>query len=189
MNQVNTVANKKYEVIFEGEKYIKNNDGWRRKDFTIPRQNIIVKLNKLLEDVFLKEVENSNYTVEELIKKADIEKNSKNFVIAERYIKKAISKSPENLMLYAKLCSFLRELGKPEEALAETEKIKNYKNSALSISRAGAMCDLGRYLEAKKEIAPILASGSTRSKEYAFFIVNRIKKEAPELYERSDLFE
>jgi len=89
---------------------------------------------------------------------------------------------PEDPAALSVLCSSLRKLGKPEEALERTKDYK-YHNAALLTSRAAAMCDLGLWKEAKHEVCIALAiSKDDSEKAEVFNVVKRIKDAAPYLY-------
>jgi hypothetical protein len=80
------------------------------------------------------------------------------------------------------LCSAFRAQNAPERALEETEAHRQVSYPPLLTSRAGAMCDLGMWEEAKREIARVLAQPVDHSD--AFLVVHRIKAARPDLYDK-----
>ena len=74
------------------------------------------------------------------------------------------------------LCSTLRALGKPAEAVRVTEQWHNTNYGPLLTSRAAALCDLGEWRAAKRIIARVHNSDSAAS------VVGRIKRARPDLY-------
>ena len=81
----------------------------------------------------------------------------------------------------AVLCSVLRKQGAPEKALHETEASPHLPYSPLLTSRAAAMCDLGMWEAAKREVVRVLAMPGDH--DGAFEVVHRIKASRPDLYE------
>jgi predicted RNA polymerase sigma factor len=79
----------------------------------------------------------------------------------------------------AAISSVLREMKRPEEALDVTELYRHAGHSAIHTTRAGALCDLGRWEEARKEVGISLA---IESSDESFLVVKRIKAAKPELY-------
>ncbi|MCB0226529.1 MAG: hypothetical protein KDI02_22745, partial [Anaerolineae bacterium] len=63
------------------------------------------------------------------------------------------------------------------------EAFRDTNYSPLLTSRAAALCDLKRWEEAKKTIGRCLVISKN---ETAFSVVNRIKAERPDLYEKEE---
>lgn len=175
---------KKYEVELDGGIYVKDQRGWTDSKYTVPPRAIQHKLNAIMNSCIDRLFTVDTGNVDELLERVDEEKEALNLDIAEDYVRKAIGLNPKNFEAYAKLCSVLRANGRPEQALKETEKFRSGKNFSLLTSRAAAMCDLDLYEKAKKELGPVLARAKGESKMIALMVVNRIKKEAPWVYEK-----
>ena len=124
----------------------------------------------------------NNYSIGQLINKADMASKDRSFFLAETLIKEAIKQKPDDPYIYSKLCDILRMSEKPKKALKATDDLPFKKNLPFLTSRAAAMCDLGMYKRASREIAPVLAEGYSCSKVSALRIVKRIKRNAPGVY-------
>jgi len=180
---------------------------WERwidlKSFIVPPGIIKLKLNlKLKESIISKEIDFSNLKLTNLITLASNFKNEgapddPNSKYTKSIDKSALSvsiyimeelilpKNPGDSATLSVLCSLLRKIGKPQEAL---EKTKNYSypSAPLLTSRAAAMCDLELWKEAKHEVGRALAMIKNNSdKQEAFNVVIRIKEAAPYLYKNN----
>lgn len=173
------------KVQFEGKIYFKEKNGWRGSDNVIPPREVIHKLNGMIREKLLLEVEEAPPNPKVLLAKAE-EEISANYDIAEKYVRRAIKLGARDGGTYSKLCAILRSMKKPEQALSDTEYARKSGNDALLTCRAAAMCDLQMHEKARKELAPVLARGSSDSKNYALLVVKRIKKEAPHVYEKDE---
>ncbi len=181
------MANKIENLFFDldGRKYMWNWKYWMdKKSFIEPPLVITSKLNKkLTEAIFNKEIDFSKLHSRELMSIASNCKDAGLYNVSHYLIESILSKSGEDAATLSVLCSLLRKMGKPEEALQRTESC-NSKNGPLLTSRAAAMCDLGLWEKAKKEISKAFAlSGDSSNKGEAFSVYSRIKSARPDLYE------
>jgi len=156
---------------------------------------IKLKLNlKLKESIVNKEIDLSNLEISELttlasnFKDEGAPENSSfkdmaaleiSVFIIEELI---LTKNPEDSAALSVLCSLLRKVNKPKEALEKTKSYK-YQNAALFTSRAAAMCDLELWEEAHNEVARAIAMVSDiKDKQEGFNVVKRIKEVRLDLY-------
>lgn len=78
----------------------------------------------------------------------------------------------------AQLSSGLRKLGRPDEAVNLCAAHEKHADAVLFTTYAAALCDVGRFEEARSKIARALAkSGSPE----AFLVLARIRSERPDL--------
>lgn len=79
--------------------------------------------------------------------------------------------------------SIYRDQGEPKLALLVTEPFVRDNDPAVFTTRAGALCDLDQWEEAKRTVGRALAilRGASHKAE-AFAVVSRIKSARPDLY-------
>jgi predicted Zn-dependent protease len=167
-------------VELNGEIYTWDGYRWVDSSSIIPPHNITLKLNALIKD----EVEQEDSSIsdeKELLKRVHIACSTKQYDRAENILRHILSKDPSNLSVISVLCAVLREKGLSDKAIEETSHLKHSKNLALSTCRSAALCDMGLWEDAKKEIGRVLA---VRSSDEAFNVVKRIKKHRPDLYDK-----
>lgn len=169
------------QVEFEGGYYTWNGNTWYDKNFLIPSQVLINKLNMLLMAVLEQEDENI-HDVDELLERARGARDSLQYERAQKLARCVITIFPDHLGAIAVLCSCLRANGHAQQAIDETDGFDSENYPPLLNSRAAALCDLGRWEEAKKLVSRSRAIGS----EEAFSIINRIKGARPDLYYSDD---
>ncbi len=114
-----------------------------------------------------------------LLKQAADARMHNQFIRAEQLIRRVINLQSSHSGAYAMLCSILRDRGLPQKALDETEAVRRSSYPPLLTSRAAAYCDLDQWEDAAKEIAVVLAMGGSNE---AWKVVERIKKEKPDIY-------
>jgi tetratricopeptide (TPR) repeat protein len=171
-------------VELDGKEFIWNGERWFDKStFIIPPHDIINTLNlRLMPD--LEKEDSTVNSIKELLERSVKAKSAGQYTRSEKLTRRVLSIDPENLGALAILSSCLRLTGKPESALQETEGFKTANYTPLITSRAAALCDLGRWEEAKKTIGRSLAIRKNNLE--AFTVVNRIKSERPDLYKKRD---
>jgi tetratricopeptide (TPR) repeat protein len=171
---------KQIKLVLGGKEYLWNGSYWiDLESFLVPPQQIIEELNKLLNEV---DFDYKKLPINDLKKLASNFKDNGNNVKAIEIIEYILNKTPNESATLSILCSLLRKIGKPEEAIKRTNNY-NLSNAALLTSRAAAMCDLGQWENAKKEVGRALAIiKGNNGKHEAFNVVNRIKENRPDLY-------
>ncbi len=146
-----------------------------------PPEALVHKLNALLMP-FLEAEDKQIGESNELLQRAKQARDSKQYARAEKLARRVAKLFPDNVGAFAVLSSCLRARGCPQEALDETECAKFESYPPLLNSRAAALCDLGRWEEAKNVVGRSLAIGTDKGE--AFLIVARIKATKPELYQQ-----
>ena len=159
------------KIKLEGREYQWDWEKWiDLKSFIQIPILIASKLNlKLKESIITGEIDLSNLEIKDLttiasnFKEAGAPEDSPSFKdiaaleIAVFIIDKLIlTKDSRDSCALTVLCSVLRKLDKPEEALERTKDYA-YPFPALFTTRAAAMCDLELWAEAKHEVGIALA--------------------------------
>lgn len=166
-------------VELEGKSYVWNGSAWyEATTFLKPPIMIIAKLNNCLSDT-LEEKDENLADIHLLIERAVNARNWLQYSRSEKLARRILKLEPSSQPALAILCAALRARGFPQEALAETDDYKGLPYPALLTSRAAALCDLGRWEEAKKTVGRSLAISNS---EEAHSVVNRIKAAKPDLY-------
>ncbi len=145
----------------------------------IPPRALTQTLNAELQTI-LAEQDDRTADFDTLLDHAKAAARAGQMTRAERLVRKALEIQPGHGGAAAVLSSVLRQRRAPDRALQETEHCRDPRNLPLLTSRAAAYCDLGRWEEAKREIAPVLAQGDA---DGALAVVRRIKAARPDLYE------
>lgn len=167
------------QVELDGKRYTWNGSSWYETEtFLTPPLVVVRQLDRLLDQSPTRE-ELALKDADKLLQRARDAGIANMHGRAEALIRRALKLSPGHLGALAMLCSTLRARRKPSQALQETEPWKKHSYGPLLTSRAAALCDLGRWVEAKKTISRVLAMGSS---DEAWSVVRRIKKARPDLY-------
>ncbi|HGJ65171.1 TPA: ribonuclease HI [bacterium] len=139
-----------YHVDFEGKIYIWNSQTWFDEQSSIvPPKAVIHRLNSLLEEILEREDDNIS-DLDQLLKRAREARDSLQYRRGQNLARRVISISHDHLPALSILCSCLRASGHAQQALDETEGFDSANYPPLLNSRASAMCDLGRWEDAKK---------------------------------------
>lgn len=159
---------------------------WKRwidlKSFIEPCYDDISKLNlELLRLIESNEIDLSKLEIKDLTRISSDLKDIGVFNTSKYFIELILLKEPGDPATLAVLCSLLRKIGNPKEALKRTENY-SYPNGALFTSRAAAMCDLGLWEDAYYVIVKALEMPS-RNRQEAWNVFKRIKEARPELCE------
>ena len=172
-------AMKNKRVEYENVPYIWNGERWfDARTFLTPCKDTQRKLNDRLRTLLAEEDarEDDPYR---LVQMASTARDALQYDRAEELCQRAIRMNPTDLAPYTVLSSVLRARGDSRHALKATEPFKHISSPALLTTRAAALCDLGRYKDAKRCVGRALAIAGS---EEAFSVVRRIKKVCPELY-------
>jgi hypothetical protein len=167
------------EILLSGRTFIWDGKRWYDAlSFLTPPKSVIHRLNALLEKQLAQKDVNAS-SVDELLELARRARDALQLVRAESLCRRALKLDPDHLGALSILCSILRALKQPEQALKETRAFREAGYQPLLVSRAAAFCDLEMWSQAKREIGRALALGKSES---AFLVVERIKRVKPELY-------
>jgi tetratricopeptide (TPR) repeat protein len=173
-----------HEVTLDGVRYTWDGNSWfETKSFLRPPTGIVSKLNALVRDSLASDdatITDANL----LMDRARQARESQQFERAVALLRRVLVIRPDSESALAILCSVLRAQGVPDRALAETDLFGHSNYPPLITSRAAAMCDLGRWEQAKKLIGRVLAMPGDHGE--AFSVVHRIKVARPDLYPPKD---
>lgn len=170
-------------VELENTNYIWTGNTWiEANTFINPPDGIVRKLNSCIAAKIQHE-DNTISNTQEILDRARTARDTLQHSRAISLARRVLELEHDNLAAAAILSSALRANGKPQQALLETEAFRDTNYSPLLTSRAAALCDLKRWEEAKKTIGRCLVISKN---ETAFSVVNRIKAERPDLYEKEE---
>jgi tetratricopeptide (TPR) repeat protein len=141
------------KIEYQGETYTRRNSKWANS------QNFIVPegLQKILNTIYIKNLDSSSYSVEELVKEGDRLKDSSSYITAIDFYEKALDDCDEVTYQYilprVTLC--YRKSNMPRKAVDLFSKTKSKYGSdfitpVLLTSVAAAYCDLREYENALK---------------------------------------
>jgi tetratricopeptide (TPR) repeat protein len=154
--------------------------------FTSPPAMIVDQLDAILLPILLEEDEKIS-DVQQLLDRAKEARDQKQHTRTESLARKILLLAPGNFGAMAILCSCLRAVGKPEEALKASESHKMVEYPPVILTRAAALCDLGRWEAAMIEVRKVLAISKKHSSwgyvnSQAPKLLNRIKTIRPDLF-------
>jgi hypothetical protein len=159
-------------VEMEGRTYVWTGRDWYDKTTNIkPPRPVLHKLEAWLAAQPL--------GIDEKLDLAKRARADKNLWLAEQLLRELFRDHPHHRGVAVQLSGVLRDRGLPEEALTITAPLVSSSYAPIFTTRAAALCDLGRWEEAKQEVARALALGK---EDEAFAVVGRIKKARPDLY-------
>ena len=157
---------KREQYTLNGEIYYLIRGRWVNSHFTSVSKEEMYKLNSLR----VKDLNFDNIEPSELIKMAQEMKDSEDYIYSKRLFETLFEKCDEKEVvrsILSRYTSILRNLEQPKEAIEIAEKyISKYGNyvytPALFTSLAGAYCDLGDPVEARKKanIANAMSGGN-----------------------------
>ena len=182
-----TVQTQRRTIEYDNRTYSWTGKRWVDiQTFTSPPAMIVDQLNALLLPILLEEDDKIS-EVQQLLDRAKDARDQKQYTRTESLARKALHLSPDNLGAAAILCSCLRTVGKPEEALKASESQKMVDYPPFILTRAAALCDLGRWEAAMVEVRKVLAISKKHSSwGYANIqvspILKRIKAIRPDLF-------
>jgi len=167
-------------IPYQGKDYIWTGAEWYEAGAHLtPPAGIIHDLNALIEDDQSAEDSLLN-RVPQLLAAACQARDAGQYRRAEELLRRAQFMEPGNLAVLAVLSSVYRASGHPAQAVAATDAYRDANDPVLLTTRAAALCDLGRWEEAKRTVGHSLA---IESSDEAFSVVHRIKAARPDLYD------
>ena len=157
---------KREQYILNGEIYYLIRGRWVNSHFTSVSKEEMYKLNSLR----VKDLNFDNIEPSELIKMAQEMKDSEDYIYSKRLFETLFEKCDEKEVvrsILSRYTSILRNLEQPQKAIEVAEKYisiygKYVYSPALFTSLAGAYCDLGDLVEARKNanIANAMSGGN-----------------------------
>jgi hypothetical protein len=154
--------------------------------FTSPPAMIRDQLDTILLPLLLEEDDKIS-DVQQLRDRAKDARDQKQYTRTESLARKILHLEPDNFGAMAILCSCLRTVGKPEEALKASESPKMVEYPPLILTRAAALCDLGRWEAAMVEVRKVVAIAKKHS-SWGYVnievskLLNRIKATRQDLF-------
>ena len=154
--------------------------------FTSPPAMIRDQLDSLLLPILLEEDDKIS-DVQQLLDRAKDARDQKQYTRTESLAREILHLAPGNFGAMAILCSCLRAVGKPEEALKASESPKMVEYPPLILTRAAALCDLGRWEAAMVEVRKVFAIAKKHS-SWGYVnievsrLLNRIKATRQDLF-------
>jgi tetratricopeptide (TPR) repeat protein len=118
-------------------------------------------------------------SIDETLDLAKRARADNNLWLAEHLLRTVFDDRPHHRGVVVRLSGVLRDQGQPEEALRITAPFVSSSYAPIFTTRAAALCDLGRWEEARHEVRRALAI--SRDDE-ALAVVDRIKKAWTDLY-------
>lgn len=167
-------------IAIDGRNYVWDGSAWHdEKSFLSPPASVVHTLNGLV-GAALASADRQISDPRELIGESCKARNSGQWSRAERLARRALELQPNNCVAATVLSAALRELKRPDEALAVTDAFVGSRSGPLLTTRAAALCDLGDWYEAKRTNSRAFAVSDGKCAE-AFAVHRRIKANAPEL--------
>ena len=170
--------------IMDGEQYYYMSDGmWVNSSFTKVTKPEMYKLEKIR----LKKIDLNSMSFENRVRMAQTMKDNENFSDAIKIFDGVLEECNDvRVIKFVLPCytSILRKFNKPEEAISfADEYIHIYgemvKTQSLYTSLAGAYCDIGDYIEARKKanIAYALCNGKANQELISVYArINSMEK-------------
>ena len=172
-------------VSFDEKQYTWDGDHWYRDaDFMRPPQAIERRLNELISgQVAADDAEVTD--LRELVRRAQRARLLDHLDRALELARRAHNLNRGHIGAATVLCSILRELNHPAEAILVANSYRNSSYAPILTSRAAALCDLGRWEEGLCQIRQVLAISMRRKdsgSSEALAVHARIRSNAPELF-------
>ena len=186
-NRSQAVQTQRRTIRYDNRTYAWTGKRWVDiETFTSPPAIIVDQLDAILLPILFEE-DDTISDVQKLIDRAKDAKTQAQYSRAEGLARKALQLSPDHPGALAVLCSCLRLLNRPEEALKASELHKMVEYPPVILTRAAALCDLGRWEDAMIEVRKVLAISKKHSSWgysniQADRIINRIKAIRPDLF-------
>jgi len=171
-----------FEVTLGGKRYTWTGKRWYGPDFLEPPKTVIAELDALAAPRF--DADDAALSdVQELLDAAKNLEDAGHDARALNLARKALARDPDHHGAAPVVMSILRKTGRSEEALVLADGFVSAgtKYPPLLTSRAAALCDLGRWDEALRQIRQVFAIGGGKGDAESLSVWSRIKAAAPEL--------
>jgi len=172
-----------HRVLLNGREYIRQDNRWiDARTYIEPELIIVRQLDAHIRAE--REAEDASITdTQDLLNAATAARDNNQLPRAEKLIRRAlgllIDDLSEFLAALAILCSVLRKLNRSGQAVEETAAYTHHSYEPLLASHAAALCDLGRWDEAKQVIQRAIGLPTSYQTEQ---VIKRIKRARPDLY-------
>lgn len=166
-------------LVFEGKTYTRRSEKWADSRNTIVPEGLQRDLNR----EYAKQLKPIDLSIEECVAHGDRFKNSGSIGLALKFYEEAAKRADCNTMAYIlpRMTSCYRKNGLPQKAIDILEYAsKTFGNEmvtpVLLTSAAGAYCDLGDYVRAKKCCDRAYAASNGRHSDELSLVYKRIQK-------------
>jgi hypothetical protein len=157
---------------FDGRKYRWTGVVWFDIETqTVPPEGICAKLTAIR--LRRSTLSSAGNRPGDLLQEAKQARDRKELRLAETLVRRVLAVDPDNLPALAVLCSVLRSLNRPEDALRETVHWGAAFYVPLITSRAAALCDLEHWDAAERELWKVFSQG--KGDEESFMVLHRIR--------------
>ena len=136
------------EIVYRGKRYTRSSAKWVNSDYMVVHENLQIELNK----EFIKTLDLSEYSVEELIEEGDKFKESATYYSAIKFYEEAMQNCDEEATAYIlpRISSCYRHAHEPRKAVEMFALMKKkygegFITPVLLTSVAAAYCDLHEY--------------------------------------------
>ena len=171
------------QLSYGPKRYQWAGDGWvDLSTLRLATPSVQLELNRLADSV-RECCDAKSPSLQSLIDDACLAREAGRLRRAEALAVSALRMRPGHERALAVLCSVYRRMGRPESALALAEAVQTNHRPLLT-THAAALCDLQRWVEAKRVILRVFRIGGTGE---AFAVMHRIKGARPDLFPGSDL--
>lgn len=166
-------------LIFEGNTYTRHSEKW------LDSRNMVVHegLQKDLNHEFAKQLDPTKLSLPDCVEHGDRFKSSSSTGLALKFYEEAVKKADRNTMAYIlpRMTSCYRQNGMPQKAIdiltyASNTFGKDMVTPVLLTSVAGAYCDIGDYVRAKKCCDRAYAQLNGKRSEELSLVYKRIQK-------------
>lgn len=156
MQKVTQIQMDRNTYVWDGARWYQANTFLTPPAILIPRLDALLLQSQLEEDDTISDLEILLDRARQAFQSLQYERSG---AIARRILKL----EPRNTAAATVLCSALCALGRPAQALKETQALKDADHAPLLVSRASALCDLERWSEAMLVITRAREAGEDES--------------------------
>jgi tetratricopeptide (TPR) repeat protein len=168
---------------YEGERYIWDGIRWLTAGYIEVPVIVAAQLNEHYAEMI--EADDAAIAdIQGLLDRAKMARDARLLTRAQRLVERVLAQKPHHTGAAAVLSSILREQFRPEEAIALADRFPDLRYAPLLTSRAAALCDLGRWAEALRDIRTALRfdrEDGKQSSEETLSVFTRIRAAAPHL--------
>jgi tetratricopeptide (TPR) repeat protein len=173
-------------VELDGKRYVWTGDSWYAEcNYLTPPLDKIQRLNTLIANRLAAEDDRVSDADALLRLARQAHETDGQLDRAHRLAHRAHALRPDHAGTAAVLCSILRDLGRPSEALSVADPFRRTGYRPVLTSRAAALCDLGHWDDALRQIRQVFAIGRGKGSRESLAVYGRIKANAPGLIAES----
>lgn len=163
------------EIALDGTTYVWDGKRWyQTRTFLTPPTATVYKLHFLLMQA-LQEEDHNVSDLNDLLSRARQAEDALQHERAGGIARRVLKAEPRHPAAAEVLCSALRGMNQPSQALKETQALKDIDYVPLLVSRAAAFCDLEKWPEAMNEVTRAREAGGG---ELVALVAKRIKGKA-----------